>query len=60
MHPAGNLPRLTRQPVALALMKPVHGSSLGKATQKQNGPHRLFQKLKPAYTAYNKSSKRLR
>ena len=41
-------------------MKPVHDSSLGKDTQKRSGPHRLFQKLKPAYTAYGKSSKRLR
>ena len=41
-------------------MKPVHDSSLGKDTQKWSGQHKLFQKLKPAYTAYGKSSKRLR
>ena len=41
-------------------MKALRDSSLGKDTQKWSGQHKLYQKLKSVYTAYNKSSKRLR
>ena len=41
-------------------MKAWRDSSLGKDTQKWSGQHKLYRKRKSVYTAYNKSSKRLR